>query len=117
MRLILWLVVLPLAVYSAFFAVNNRGSLTLDFDPVPYSLDLPIFAGVLGAILIGLIVGGVAAWLRQGKWRRETRKLRRDVRGLEAELEQIRAQAASIALTGMSEAPAGTQQIQDGTGG
>ena len=117
MRLILWLVVLPLAVYSAFFAVNNRGSLTLDFDPVPYSLDLPIFAGVLGAILIGLIVGGVAAWLRQGKWRRETRKLRRDVRGLEAELEQIRAQAAAIALAGVSEAQGDPQQIQDEIGG
>ena len=117
MRLILWLVVLLLAVYSAFFAVNNRGSLTLDFDPVPYSLDLPIFAGVLGAILIGLIVGGVAAWLRQGKWRRETRKLRRDVRGLEAELEQIRAQAAAIALAGVSEAQGDPQQIQDETGG
>lgn len=117
MRLILWLVVLPLAVYSAFFGVNNRGSLTLDFDPVPYSLDLPIFAGVLGAILIGLIVGGVAAWLRQGKWRRETRKLRRDVRGLEAELEQIRAQAAAIALAGVSEAQGDPQQIQDETGG
>ena len=117
MRLILWPVVLPLAVYSAFFAVNNRGSLTLDFDPVPYSLDLPIFAGVLGAILIGLIGGGVAAWLRQGKWRRETRKLRRDVRGLEAELEQIRAQAAAIALAGVSEAQGDPQQIQDETGG
>ena len=117
MRLILWLVVLPLAVYSAFFAVKNRGSLTLDFDPVPYSLDLPIFAGVLGAILIGLIVGGVAAWLRQGKWRRETRKLRRDVRGLEAELEQIRAQAAAIALAGVSEAQGDPQQIQYETGG
>ena len=117
MRLILWLVVLPLAVYSAFFAVNNRGSLTLDFDPVPYSLDLPIFAGVLGTMLIGLIVGGVAAWLRQGKWRRETRKLRRDVRGLEAELEQIRAQAAAIALAGVSEAQGDPQQIQDETGG
>ena len=117
MRLIFWLVVLPLAVYSAFFAVNNRGRVTLDFDPVPYSLDLPIFAGVLGAILIGLIVGGVAAWLRQGKWRRETRKLRRDVRDLNAELEQIRAQAASIALTGASEAQGDPQQIQDGAGG
>lgn len=115
-RVILWLVVLPLAALSAFFAINNRQSTTLDFDPFPYELSIPLFAAVLGAALIGLIVGGVAAWARQGKWRRQARALQRKVGGLEGEMEQMRAQAASIALAGMEEAEPGDAP-RTGTGG
>jgi len=116
-RLIFWLVVLPLAVFSAFFAVNNRDATTLDFDPIPFTVTLPLFVWVLGAILIGLIVGGVAAWIRQGKWRRQARALNRQVQGLGGELEQVRAQAASIALNGVPEAQSDLHQIQGRPGG
>jgi uncharacterized integral membrane protein len=116
-RLIFWLVVLPLAVFSAFFAVNNRDATTLDFDPIPFTVTLPLFVWVLGAILIGLIVGGVAAWMRQGKWRRQARALNRQVQGLEGEMEQVRAQAASIALNGVPEAQTDLHQIQGRPGG
>ena len=117
MRLIFWLVVLPLAVLSAFFAVNNRDATPLDFDPIPYTITLPLFVWVLGAILIGLVVGGSAAWMRQGKWRRQTRALERQVQGLEGEMEQIRAQAASIALNGVPEAQSDLHQIQGQSNG
>lgn len=117
MRLTLWLVVLPLAIFSAFFAVHNRQAVNLDFDPFPYQVQLPVFVAVLGAILIGLIAGGIAAWLRQGKWRRQARTLRKKVRGLESDLEQVRAQAASITLTGAGDGSEGANEQQTGTGG
>ena len=41
-------------------------------------------------LILGVIVGGVAAWLRQSKWRRTARKLDADVRALHEELETIR---------------------------
>ena len=37
------------------------------------------------------IVGGVAAWLRQGKWRRTARKLEGEVRALQAEIDIMNA--------------------------
>ncbi len=117
MRLTLWLVILPLAIFSAFFAVHNRQTVTLDFDPFPYQASLPLFGWILGAILIGLIAGGIAAWLRQGKWRRQARALQKKVRGLEGELEQVRAQAASIAFTGVGDGPENRHEPQIGTGG
>jgi uncharacterized integral membrane protein len=116
-RLIFWLMVLPLAVFSAFFAINNRDATTLDFDPIPYIITLPLFVWVLGAILIGLIVGGTAAWMRQGKWRRHARALQRQAQDQEGEMEKVRAQAASIALNGAPEAQSALHQIQGRTDG
>ena len=90
-----WIVLAPLAAVIVAFAVANRQTVTVSFDPFSsaspaYAATLPLFAVILAALILGVIVGGVAAWLRQGKWRRRARQLDGEVRALHEELDGIR---------------------------
>lgn len=100
-KLILALVVVPLGVILVALAVVNRKSVELVLDPFGgeaphFSLQAPLFLLLLGTFAVGLIAGGIATWLSQGKWRRlareETRQARdwrRQADRLEKELEGL----------------------------
>jgi uncharacterized integral membrane protein len=94
-KIVTAIVVIPLAVIIVAFAVANRQSVTVSFDPFSsaqpaYAATLPLFVLIFILVILGVIVGGVAAWFRQGKWRRIARRLEGDVRDLHAEIEVIR---------------------------
>lgn len=82
-RLLRWLVGLPVAIVAVAFAVANRQWITVSLDPlsaVPrMSIDMPLWALFFAGVLPGLIVGWVACWLAQGKWRRHAREARREL--------------------------------------
>jgi uncharacterized integral membrane protein len=89
-------IVVPLAVLIVAFAV------TLSFDPFSsadpaYAAKLPLFVLIFAVVILGVIVGGVATWLRQASWRRTARALDADVRMLHQELEAMRRRAAEEA--------------------
>ncbi len=98
-KLVLALVVVPLGVVLITLAVVNRKPALLILDPFGgsepgLSLEAPLFLFLLGAFALGLVVGGIATWLGQGKWRRtardearEVREWRRQADRLEKELE------------------------------
>ena len=100
-KLILALIVVPLGVVLIALAVVNRKPAELILDPFGgvepgFSLQAPFFLFLLGAFALGLIVGGVASWVNQGKWRRtareearEARDWRRQADRLEKELENV----------------------------
>jgi uncharacterized integral membrane protein len=99
-RLLAGLIGVPLALLLVLFAVANRQDVTLGFDPFApetpaLSVTLPLFAVILASVMLGVLVGGVASWLRQGKWRKEARRKRVEVTRLEAETERARHEAAA----------------------
>ena len=51
---------------------------------------LPLFALILVLVIGGVVVGGVAAWLRQGKWRRAARLAQAEARELRAEVDRLK---------------------------
>jgi hypothetical protein len=72
---------------------------TVSFDPFSsanpaYAATLPLFVLIFALVILGVIVGGVATWLRQASWRRTARALDADVRTLHQELEALRRRAA-----------------------
>jgi uncharacterized integral membrane protein len=88
-------IVVPLAAIIIAFAVANRQAVTVSFDPFSssqpaYAATLPLFVLIFILLILGVIIGGIAAWLRQGRWRRSARKLEADVRAMRGELETIR---------------------------
>lgn len=100
-KIALGFIVVPLAVVLIALAVANRKPADLTLDPFgaldpTVGIEAPLFLLLLGAFAFGLIVGGIATWFTQGKWRRmareETRQARdwrRQVDRLEKELEGL----------------------------
>jgi uncharacterized integral membrane protein len=94
-KIVTAVIVVPLVAVIVAFAVANRQTVTVSFDPFSqaapaYAATLPLFAVIFAVLIVGVLIGGFAAWLRQGKWRRTARKLDADVRALHGELETIR---------------------------
>ena len=94
-RLIAAIILVPLAVVIIAFAVANRQIVVVSLDPFSAehpaaSVTLPLFALVIVLLVLGVLIGGIAAWLRQSKWRRTARRLEREMAGLHLEIEAIK---------------------------
>jgi uncharacterized integral membrane protein len=88
-------ILIPLAIIIIGFAVANRQAVTISFDPFDashpaYSTTLPLFVIIFLLVIFGVLVGGVAAWLRQGKWRSAARRAEAQNRELIAEVAMLR---------------------------
>jgi uncharacterized integral membrane protein len=101
-KIVAALILVPLAVVIIAFAVANRQIVTVSFDPFSAerpaaSLTLPLFALIIVLLVIGVLVGGTAAWLRQAKWRRTARRLEREVADLRIEVDTMKRTASVLA--------------------
>jgi uncharacterized integral membrane protein len=86
------LILVPIAVLLVLFAVANRQWTVVSLDPFsadPPALAIhgPLFLVILLSLMLGVIVGGIAVWLGQRKWRRAARRLEAELRGARAEAE------------------------------
>ena len=113
-RILKWLVLVPLAILIVVFAVANRQWVNLSLDPFSsdppaWAIGLPLFLLVLMVLILGVIVGGVATWLGQRRWRKAARRLDAELRQSRAETEawqrRAAAQEASTALTPLYRPP------------
>jgi uncharacterized integral membrane protein len=94
------IVLVPLAIIIVGLAVANREVVSVSFDPFnsvnpAFAIKAPLFILVLLLVIVGVVIGGIAAWLRQGKWRRTARGLDGELRATRSELEALRAEMAS----------------------
>ena len=95
-------ILIPLAIVIIAFAVANRQIVTVSLDPFSSehpasSLTLPLFALILVLLIAGVLIGGVAAWLRQAKWRRVARRLEREMQELRGEVASLKRNSGSVA--------------------
>jgi hypothetical protein len=94
-KIITALVLIPLAIAFITFAVANRQIVVISLDPFDQAhpaiaMSLPLFALILMLIIGGVVVGGVAAWLKQSKWRRAARHAEWEARELRAEVDELK---------------------------
>jgi uncharacterized integral membrane protein len=99
------LILVPLAIVVVAFAVANRQTVVVSFDPFDqaspaFARPVPLYALVLALVIAGVVVGGVAAWLRQGKWRRAARLAQGEARELRAELDRFKQRTGAGGLPG-----------------
>src|SRR3981189_721874 len=78
-KIVTALILLVLALVLIAFAVANRQVVTVSFDPFDQAnpalvLSQPVYVLVLALLIAGVVLGGCAAWLRQGKWRARARR-------------------------------------------
>lgn len=95
-KIVTGIIVVPLAMIMIAFAVANRQMVTVSFDPFSstapiYAASLPLFVLIFVVLIFGVIIGGIAAWIGQAKWRRGARQLDAEVRQLRSEVDSIEA--------------------------
>lgn len=92
-------VLLPLAIVLIAFTVANRAMVVVSLDPFSpqqpaLALEMPLFVLVFLSLLAGVIAGGVATWLGQGRWRKQARASRSEALKARREAEALRGEAA-----------------------
>jgi uncharacterized integral membrane protein len=93
-KLVTIFILTPLALVIVMFAMANRQIVAVSFDPFnnvdpAFVMKIPLFVLIFALTILGVLIGGIAAWLRQSKWRRTARKLDSDIVALRREIEML----------------------------
>lgn len=89
------IILVPLTLLLVTFAVANRQIVTVSFDPFnsaqpALAATMPLFLLIFVLLILGVLIGGAAAWLRQARWRRAARRLDAETRRLQEEVLALR---------------------------
>ena len=93
-RLVWFPIALVAAVLLVTLSVANRDPVRLVLDPFRpdapvISMTLPLYAYLLGALTLGVILGGLATWFGQGRWRKTARVKAQDAMRWQAEADRL----------------------------
>ena len=101
-KIVAAIILVPLAVIIIAFAVANRQAVTVSFDPFSAgepaaAVTLPLFAVIILVLIVGVLIGGLASWLRQGRWRSAARRFERELTQLRGKVAALEGRAAGPA--------------------
>jgi len=101
-RIVYFLVALPIGIVLIVLSVANRQPATLSLDPFSaeapaLSLTWPFFAFLFASLLLGLVIGAVATWFGQGRYRAEARRNRAEAVKWRGEAEAQRRRSDELA--------------------
>jgi uncharacterized integral membrane protein len=105
MRFLRYLVLAVIALFLVALALSNREPVTLrllsdelaaqiGLPAVLNAVTLPLFGVIAAGIGIGILLGFVAEWLREHKFRAEAREKRREAALLSSELKKAKIEKA-----------------------
>lgn len=95
-RLLQWLILVPLAIVGIAFAVANRQSVEIFFDPFASgssgqsAVQVPLFLVIIIALAAGVLIGGFFTWLNQGRYRRALREARNEMARVRSDVERMK---------------------------
>ncbi|MDF1719941.1 MAG: LapA family protein [Minwuia sp.] len=88
MKLIRLLVLFVALVVCISLAISNRETVAVGLEPLPFVINIPMFAVIFGAMFVGVIVGGFSMWWRDGSVRQRARREHRHADELERDLKK-----------------------------
>jgi uncharacterized integral membrane protein len=95
LRYLKLLFLIPIAIVIVALAVMNRAPVRLVYWPDQFggemAVTVPLFASLIVAMMVGVVIGGLATWLTQGAHRRAERRYRREAERLKAEADRLKA--------------------------
>ena len=102
----------PAAIILLTLAVINRHSARLVLDPFRpdepvLSLVLPFYAYLIGMLVIGIVIGGLATWVTQARWRRTARRRAAEAQRWQSEADRLARERQAAIATDRQLAPAG----------
>jgi uncharacterized integral membrane protein len=86
MKALFWVIATPLVIIAASFAASNRNTVEVGVWPLPFIWDAPVYVVALGALGIGIALGGAVTGLGAVGARFRARQASRRVTTLEWEL-------------------------------
>jgi uncharacterized integral membrane protein len=94
-KIVTAVILVPLAAIIIAFAVANRQTVTVSFDPFDtvqpaYAASLPLFVLIFILVIFGLLLGGFATWLRQARWAWAARRAEKENQELRRELDLLK---------------------------
>ncbi|MBL8630831.1 MAG: LapA family protein [Rhodospirillaceae bacterium] len=95
MQIINTLIAIVVAVLVVLFAVSNRSVVVVEIWPFPLRVEAGLYAVILFTVLIGFIVGTIAAWMGGRRKRAELRAAKKRLRDLEQSLARAQADVAA----------------------
>ena len=101
-RVVNILVLIPIAIVLIVLSVANRQSVTLALNPFRpedsvLSVTAPFFVYLFLAVIVGLVIGSLATWFTQGKYRKRARVEASEAVKWHAEAEKHKTRAEVIA--------------------
>ena len=89
------------------FGVANRHAVPVTFDPFgqlnsTFAFDVPLALLLFVALMVGLVLGGLASWMTQGRWRRTARVKSREAFQWKAEADRLARERDASVLGGTS---------------
>jgi uncharacterized integral membrane protein len=63
------IIFLPIAIAVVLFAIANRHEVGIEFWPLPFAVETPLYVAMLGALALGILIGAAASAVSVGKWR------------------------------------------------
>ena len=103
MRRLLWtIIIIPFGAIIVALAVANRHTVQMVLDPFSpkdpaLAVDAPLYVLLFGAMLAGILLGGFATWVSQGKWRRTARLRGREAAAWRHKADRFERQVATTA--------------------
>lgn len=98
LRLLKFLLILPVAILLVLFGVANRQMVSLVIDPLSppaeaLRVSVPLFLFFFGTLALGAVIGSMTTWLAQGRHRKAERQFRRERDRLQDECARLKAQS------------------------
>ena len=100
-RLFQFIIFAPVAVILIALSVANRQSINLSLDPFSKTqpwleVSVPVFWLIFGSLAVGMIIGGMVSWVKQGKFRKEAREQKYEAARARHEAKRIKQQASAL---------------------
>ena len=111
MRILSRAVFLVLAISLILFAVSNREAVSVEFWPLPFLADVPLYLLCFLSLVIGALIGAASAWMAGHHNRRELRARRRRIGALERELMATQSQLEDQSVPARGQLPV-TRQLR-----
>jgi len=111
-----WLIMVPVLAFAVTFALNNKSPIELILWPFGLAIELPSYLALFASMIFGVLLGGIFAWMGQGRVRsslrgqayegevarRELKTEREKAEALEQELKTLKASTTPTAQTNLT---------------
>lgn len=95
LRFLRWVLFLLVALIVVVFMVQNRDPVEVSLWPLPFVKPAPLWAVIVGFLLLGFLIGATSAWLSGGGARKRARDLARANAEKAQQISQLHQQLAT----------------------